>query len=298
MNWTSNGPLLMFLANLLFGLVPIMVRTASREHIDSTEITFFRFLVSCAGVMAIWTMGWGHLRAKNWKGLFWRGFFGAISVLLYFYAVQETGAAKGALLNYTHAIWANLYAVLIFRHKTPKGFWPLMGLAFLGVWLVLNPHFTSINRGDLAGILSGACSGGAVLSVKHLRKTDNALTILASLSFAGLIASLLIGFFPGSAAHSWTPNWTIPNSVGWIALILMATFAMGGQLLFTHAYAYTSIPLGTLMALSVPAIAALGSRVYLNEPLTPHFLLGGAMILTACGVLGIIEGRDRLDDPE
>ncbi len=298
MNWTSNGPLLMLLSNLLFGFVPIMVRLSSREQINSTEITFIRFVISCAGVGIMWGLGWGELRGRNWKGLFWRGIFGAISVLLYFYAVQEIGAAKGALLNYTHAIWANLFAVLFFRHKTPKGFWVLMATAFVGVWLVLDPHFKSVHQADLLGLLSGACSGGAVLSVKKLRQTDNALTIFASFSVAGLIASVVMAFFPSEGAVEWPAGWKMPEGLDWTVLLLMGIFATAGQMLFTHAYAYTSITLGTLMALLVPAVATLGSRILLNEPLTPHFLLGGALIVTTCAILGLQEGKDRLDEPE
>ena len=59
-----------------------------------------------------------------------------------------------------------------------------------------------------------------------------------------------------------------------------------GQLLFTHGYAYTSLALGTLLALLVPVLASLGGWIFFGETLTPHFLAGMLLVFLVCVILG------------
>jgi len=283
----------MLAANLFFGVVPIAVRLASREGIPSDQISFIRFAIACVGVIGIWVLGWERLATGNWNALIWRGICGGFAVLLYFYAIQMTTAGKGTLLNYTHSLWANLFLVVFFRQKAPKGFWWLLALAFVGLWLVLDPDLENGNWGDVLGLISGGFGAGAILSVKKLRQTDNALTIFASFSLTGLIFSLVPGLFPVAGASGVYSEWMMPSGYGWLVLMLCGVTAMAGQMFFTHGYAFTSVPLGTLLSLSVPALAAVGGWAFLGEPLTPHFLLGGTLIMIACGILGLQEGRNR-----
>ncbi|MBI1785211.1 DMT family transporter [Candidatus Sumerlaeota bacterium] len=292
----TNGPFIMFLANLFFGMVPLGVRMASLEHVPSAETTFVRFVVACVGVAVIVAFGWGKLETANWPALIWRGIFGGFAVLLYFYALHETTAGKGTLLNYMHSLWANLALVIFYGHKPPKGFWLLQAMAGVGLWLVLNPDIGQVNRGDLMGLISGWFGAGAIITVKELRRTDNALTIFTGFSVVGLLFALAPGFFPIFSGGNLFEGWITPTPYAWLVLLGTGIVAMAGQMLFTHGYAYTSIPFGTLMSLSVPALAALGGWAFLHEPLTPHFILGGTLIMIPCAILGILEGRVAIQE--
>ncbi len=288
----THGPFQMLVANLFFGMVPIGVRWASLNGIPSDETTTIRFVIACLAVAGIVALGWGKLSTGNARALAWRGVFGGFAVLFYFYAISASSAGKGTLLNYTHSLWANLALVIFFGQKPPRGFWLLMATAFVGLWLVLSPDFSSVNWGDALGLISGWCGAGAIITVKELRKTDNALTIFAAFSLVGLAFALFPGLLPLAMGHPPFGAWVFPGAMAWLILLFTGLAAMAGQIIFTHAYAYTSIPLGTILSLSVPVMATLGGWALLHEPLTPHFLLGGLLVLIPCGWIGFQEGRN------
>lgn len=303
-NHLLHGPGYMMVGNLMFGLLPVVVRYITKLGIPPTEITFARFAIGTIAVVAVVAFGYSEIRSANWPLLALRGILGGTAVLCYFFAIQQTSAGKGVLLNYTHSMWANIYAVALLGAAPPRGFWWILGMAGIGLWLVINPDFDSFNWGDGLGLLSGMLGGGAILTIKRLRETDNPMTIFASFSVVGAAFALVpgalgVGYGGVADAGNWGglfAGWENPIAVGWIALAALGVLGMGGQMFFTYAYRYTSVPLGTVMSLSVPAIAALGGLVFLHEPLTPHFLLGGTLIMSACGLLQLRERAARNGD--
>lgn len=282
----------MLVANLFFAMVPVSVRVAGNVGLPSSQVTFVRFALGGIVCVILWSLGAGPLRARNRAAVALRGIFGGSAVLCYFHAVTELGAGKGVILNYTHSLWANLFAVAVLRERPPRGFWFLLALAGAGLWLVIDPHFGSFGRGEALGLLSGALGGAAILSIKSARRTDGALVILASFSLYGMIFALTVPVMDSVSGGGARP-WPIPSGAGWGALLAVGLFGVFSQYLFTHAYGFTSVPLGSVMSLSVPALAAVTGWAFLDEKLTPHFILGSALILAAMGAMGIQEGRSH-----
>jgi drug/metabolite transporter (DMT)-like permease len=293
MPWRRNGLALMLASNVLFGLLPVTVKWANRGGYGAVQVTFFRFSVSLVGVALLAFAGPQRLRATNPRALWWRGFFGALAVLIYFVTVQLTTAAKATLLHYTYTIWANVYAVALGRSRPPKGFAPILLLALAGLWLVLGVGLDRFVWGDLSGVLSGMTAGGAVFAVKEARRTENALSTFGAFALVGWVFSgiaLLAGPAVGFPALT---GWTLMDGRGLGILMLMGLVSMAGQLLFTQGYGYTSLAMGTLLSLLVPVLAAVFGWLLLGEALGPGMLAGTALVLTACWMLSRREGRQE-----
>jgi len=293
MDLRKNGVFLLLMADLFMAMVPITVRMATRLSCSPVQTTFFRFAFALTGISLMVTLGWGKLRIVNGKALFWRGFFGGLSVLFYFLSVHFSTAAKGTLLNYTYSIWANIFAVVFLGQNPPKGYFFILLLAAAGVWLVLGVQFGTFNWGDLIGVLSGATAGAAAVAIKEARRTDNSLSVFASFSFLGFLLSgflLLVGpwCLPSSVPLL---GWNPVGGAGWTILLAMGAISMLAQLLFTEGFGYVSLATGTLLSLLVPVGAAVLGLLVLGEPLTPHFVLGTGLVLTACGLFSWQEGQ-------
>lgn len=293
----KNGPLLMMTGNLFFALIPITIKWANQLGYGGVEETFFRFAFAALGILILAWAGWQKLKIVNTQALFWRGLFGGATVLLYFIALQSSSAGKATLFNYTYSIWANVFAVLFLKRKSPRGFPLILGLASLGVWLVLDIQINQIAWGDLAGVLSGMIAGASVLASKEARRTDNALTVFGSFTFFGFLMSgllLLLGPHLGQSTAELS-HWTSLTDKGWLVLLAMGVTSMTAQLLFTEGYGYASLAMGTILSLQVPVLAAVFGLWILGEPLTPHFILGTALVLAACGALAWDERRFKVD---
>ena len=288
----AAGPLTMLMGFVLFGAVPALLKLALSSGWQASGAVVLRFLVALVlvGAVALAGKSFGagselEVRPVNRTGLLWRGIFGGTAVLTYFYAVQLTGAGLGTLLNYTHSIWVNVIGVLFLRHRPDKWFWPLLALAALGLWLVVDPQSGQASLlGIVVGLVSGIAGGAAVLTIKSLRRTDNALTINFALTLGGLAVSLPL---EGLRIASQGP----PPSALAPALLIVASavFSFFGQLLFNHGFKHTSVALASLLSLLTPALAALSGWIFLGEALRPHGMLGGLFILISCGIMGYRE---------
>jgi drug/metabolite transporter (DMT)-like permease len=276
----------------LFAAIPLCLRWCLSLGFDTGQVSFWRFAASSALVFVLFAAGWGSLRSKNPPLLLLRGVLGGAAVFFWFLGLGHTTAAKGTLLNYMHSLWANLYAVAFFKARPSRTFWMQLGLALLGIFVVVNPDFHELNKGDLLAALSGLIGGGGVLTVKEARKHDSALAVFAAFSFVGLAVSLamLLATPRGAGAGFVLPAAGLSGPVAG-ALLVLGLVAAFGQVFYTEGYAQTSLGLGTLLSLTVPVLAALGGWLLLGEAITARVALGGGLILAACAWLGWDETR-------
>ncbi len=288
MRLRKSGVFIMMLGNLFFGFLPVLIKWGNAMGYLSTQTTFFRFAFATLGILVLAAAGVQPLKAVNTRALLWRGFCGGTSVFLYFFTLQWTTAGKATLFNYTYSIWANVFTVVFLKRKAPRGLGYMLALAGLGVFLVLGTRFENLNWGDLTGILSGVVAGAAVAAMREARRTDNVLTVFGSFTFFGfLISGLFLVFGPSGGFNHWTPL----TASGWEILLAMGACSMVAQLFSTQGYGYTSLAMGTLLSLTVPVFASFFGLVFLKEALTPHFILGTAMVLAACGILSRLDSN-------
>jgi len=287
MNTRTKNIYLLIISNVFYALLPVTVKLANGLHYSAVEEALFRFVFAVFGVLILWAVGFQSISLVNLRALFWRGFFGSLSIIGYFVALQTTSSGKGTLLNYTCILWTNVFAILFFGQKPPKHFFWYLLLAAVGIELVLDVQWNNLNLGDLAGLFSGITGGAAVLAIQRSRRTDTALSVFGSFTLFGFLlsgAALLWGDSFGSSM-TYLSQWTAPDFRGFIVLLGVGASAMIAQLLFSEAIGYISLALGTLLTLSVPVLAALFGWAFLKEPLTPHFVTGMILVLIACGMM-------------
>lgn len=286
----------MVLGHLLFGLVPFFLKLGLGLGMPVAAAVALRFAVALLLIYALvglarfwWTRARGELSLApvNRSALLWRGVWGGLAVLLYFYAVALCGAGLGTLLNYTHSLFSNLFGVLFFKRKTDRGFWPLLALAGLGLVLVLDPSASGLSKlGIAVGLISGMAGGAAVLTIKTLRQTDNSLTINLALALGGLNLALPLMLVQGFQG----PPLAVPP-MAWLWVAVSGAFSFGGQWFFNHGFRNTSVPLASLISLLTPVLAVLSGWLWLGEALTPHFVAGALCILGAVALRGLQEKK-------
>jgi drug/metabolite transporter (DMT)-like permease len=234
------------------------------------------------------------LESRNQRALFLRGLYGGFAVLCYFTSMALTGAGMGTLLNYTYAVFANLFGVLFFSHRPSPRFWLLLALAAAGLVLVVGPSLnTAAGPGYKLGLALGLCSGifagFAVLTVKELRQTDNALSINAAYSLGSFLLAMPVAFYTG--LHGSTAP--LGDLFALACLLASAIISFAAHLLFSHGFKHTPVSLASLLSLLTPVVATAGGYLFLGEKLSPHFFAGAVMILVAVGMAGKSEGKAK-----
>ncbi len=278
----------------LLGIVPVMVKGVRAIGWTAAHTVVARFAIACLCVGLVVALRRRGLTTNNRPLLLLRGVLGGAAVLLFFSAVQLAGAGPGTLLNYTYPVWANVFGVLFTKQRPPSGFWVLLLLAMVGVYLIVDPRFGGLRLGELFGVASAMLAGGAVLCIKQLRRTDESLVIIWSFSVVGLLFALpvaLLDTVQNQRALPWGDH------KGWLFLTLTGVFSFFGHVYFTRGYTHTTLQLGSVLALTVPIIAVVCGWLFLDEPLSPAFLTGGGLILVSTAWLGLLESRRASAEP-
>lgn len=286
---SESGPAAgnLLLGYALLGLQPLPVAILARGDVGPAETVFARFALSAVFIFAVCMIRRRGISTAQPRVLLLRGLLGGGAVLLYFSSIQWAGAGRGTLLNYTYPVWANLFAWALGARPSGR-FWWALSLALVGVWFVVVPEeglgAGTIGAGEWAGLASAILAGGAVLTIKRLRETDESLTIIASFTTFGLLMSL-----PFSSVESLGrlagPNLLVPAlAVGILAFV--------GHVFFTRGYRGVSVQTATLLSLTVPLIAALTGVALLGEVLTGRFAVGATAIL-ASSILALRAHRNE-----
>ena len=222
----------MLCAALLFSAMAVCVKWAS-AHYSAGELVFYR---SAFG--ALFILGLSRVRATSLRTAvpsmhFWRSASGAVSLLLWFYAIGGLPLATAMTLNYMSSVWMALFllggTVLLGAARVDGRLVAAVLTGFAGVALVLRP---TLERQQLwhglAGLLSGLIAAMAYLQVTALgRAGEPEERIVFYFSLGGLAVGALWMLLQGAHAHS-------PR--GLALLMAIGLLAVIAQMMMTRAY--------------------------------------------------------------
>ena len=162
--------------------------------------------------VALSRLGWRRALAPEHRWtLIGRGLLSFVQIATLFYALHTISLTEAILFRQTAPLWVPLLSALFLGEAMPAKFWPVICLGFLGVGLVLHPHFTEISIGYLMGVLNGLLFAVQNLLTRHLNRLGEPQErILLYLYVVAMAASF------GPAWTSFTPFG--PETAGWLVL--------------------------------------------------------------------------------
>ncbi len=277
----------MLVAAFAFALMGVCVKFAS-EHYNAVELVAYRGLVSMALTFA-WAQSLGvSLKTQRLGMHAWRGIIGALSLLAWFYALQNLPLATAMTLNYMSSIWVAAFlvggALMYGKAQTQGGnqsaLFATVLAGFGGVVMVLRPAFEANQLwAGLIGMFSGITAALAYLQVTALSRAGEPEArvvfyfAVASAVF-GLAGSVFAGFSPWSAKHAL---WLLP----------IGLLASAGQLCMTRAYASGATMLVANLQYSGIVFAAVLGMIVFGDKL-PLIAWGGMLIIIASGIAATI----------
>lgn len=194
---------------------------------------------------------------------------------------SETRLSSGmaSVLNATTPLWTIIVGVLFFRAVTNRLQWLGMGLAFIGLLILLGVNTHSIISIDVLGFVcmiaaTWCYAVGAQLS-KHLLSGLSLYQITFGTLFCTTIAS-------GGAAFSLEEFSFIPlaSLTNLVSLVGLGVFGSGiAYILFYFMVQKGSAEFATTVTYLVPASAIIWGFTLLDEPLHWNLLVGLVIIL-------------------
>lgn len=272
-----RGPVQMIISSLCASLMVYYAKLAT-ETVPSSEVTFFRLFLGVV-ISLIMVKRCGHrLITAHTRLLLLRGFFGGITVLLFFMAIEEGTVTNSTVLQNTFPIFAVLLSFLLLKEKvTPQSVF-FMAVTFIGIILLIRPELGNMKIGDLLALASGMVGGFAVTAIRQLRQNDEPVwTIFFYFCIFGAILSLFL------ALGQW--KWLTPHEC--VLIFFTSLTGLISQVTMTSAYKYCSTILGGILSMSSSVFSFMIGVLLLNEQV--RFLdLTGIFLIIAGNILVVM----------
>ena len=245
----------MLVAALGFAIMGALVKVGAAKF-SSTELVFYRSIFGLIGI-------YGYIFAKKLPlktpvmvKQMSRALIGLTSLALFFYAIAHLPLATAITLNYTSALFLAILMPLLLHERPKKILYGTVLLGFVGIVLLLKPHFSSqqILAGSL-GLLSGIGAALAYVHVKQLGKLNEPdwrtvyyFTLVSTIgSGAWMLLSQLLGL-QGFVTLTWhdIPMLLSLGASATIAQLAMTRAYRTGSTLIVASLAYTTVIFATV----------------------------------------------------
>jgi drug/metabolite transporter (DMT)-like permease len=199
----------------------------------------------------------------------------------FFYAIAHMRLADAVLLNYSLPLFVPLIERLWLGEVFPSRLWPVLGVGFMGLLLILKPGPGIFDPVSLFGVASAGLAALAQVGIRRLTLTEPVIRIVF---YFGAIST-------GISALPLIGAWRTPDRALWGVLVALGVLATLAQLLLTRAYACApAAQVGPFIYTSV-VFAGLADWLLWGQLPDLLFMLGAALVGWA-GVLTLrLSGR-------
>lgn len=283
------GFVLILIAAMSFGAMPIFARFAFAAGVDTNTMLMVRFLI---GAVVMIPLVW--LTRTPWpKGkYFWAavglgagGFF--LEALSFFYALTMASTGIVTLLLYLYPSLVALASAFFFGEHLSKVQLAAIGLALFGMALIVSLTGQNTPMGIALGVASAFIYTAYVIGcgkvTAHAPPLSTAAVIIASaaLSYAALV--LVTKLQLPTPEH---------QAQGWLALtalgVISTVFAIGCFVAGAHRIGATQ---ASVVASVEPVITLTLAYVVLGESMTPRQILGACLVMSSVILLAAVNLR-------
>ncbi|MBP1685976.1 MAG: protein of unknown function transrane [Deltaproteobacteria bacterium] len=264
---------MIFVASILFGLMAVFVRLATRE-MPPLQVAFVRFTGALLVLLALGRSRALRPQPGNLMRVVQRGLLGAGAIMLYFHGIRWAGAGLATLLNCTYPVFTALFATTFMGERFDGHVGAALSLNLVGVVVILNPTAPvspSVTWGSLCALVAAVFAGGAVATARQLRATESALLITTYFMAVGAVLT-------APAMFATLPPLS-PSLL--LALTGVVLTSVGGQLLLHQGLGFAPAIQGSLAAATSVVTAAVAEALCLGEHLSRQSIIGAVIMLCA-----------------
>lgn len=242
------------------------------SSMDPIQAAFLRYVLGLVFLLpALHTIRATHIPPRS-MGLFaLRGAIHAIAVMLWFFAMQTIPLAEVTAMNYLTPIYVTIGAALFLGEPLAFRRVAAIGVALIGVVIVLRPGFRELSPGHLAMLGTAITLGGSYLLAKLLVRDIPPSVIVAYLSIWVTIALV-----PFAVAV-----WTRPSLPDLGVLFLIACFATAGHYFMTLALQAAPVAITQPVTFLQLVWATLLGVLVFHESVDAWVIVGGTVIVAA-----------------
>ncbi len=281
-NKKMYGFFLVSMSAICFATATVFAKIVNQaSNIPGIEITFFRFFLGLIITLFIVLKRKQSIIPNKKKFVLLRAFANAVAVTLFFTGVEYTTVTNANMLNMTYPVFVYLFTPFINKEKNPGIYYLYLFISMTGIFLIINPDFSYINKGDVFSLLSGITAACAISFLREARKTENSFVILFNLMAIGTVANFFL----------MLPFFVMPKGILIFHIFMSALLGVAGQIFITVGFRYVDASSGALISTSRMLFAAVMGVILFSDPLDFRIAMGGILIfISLVGVSGFFNG--------
>lgn len=294
----NKGIFFIILSGLCFTVVNFIVKLLGGGEIPAIfgeiqkypvhELVLVRSIITLILTFIILKKGNLPVFGNNKKWLIIRGVCGTIALTIFFQTLQILPMAVASILQRLAPIFTVIFATILLGEKVKSLQWIFILMAFSGVGLIAFDQLFNSNSSEKIsffwmglGMVAAAFSGMAYTAIRKLKDSDHPMTIVFYFPLVATPVMLILCF----------NEFTFPQGMEWIYLILLGLFTQFAQVFMTKALhesdASTIIPFQYLGAI----YAFLIGYFVFDEQLSFWVQIGVALVII--GVISNVLLRKR-----
>ncbi len=216
-----------------------------------------------------------HLKPRRYHYLLGRTIANSIAVFCFYKAVDVTSVAEANILNMTYPLFVALVSWVWIKEQRDTVALGIVGVAFVGVWLILNPgSLTMVNVHNLWGLASGGTAAFAIVYLNISRRYHDSQTILFFMFGLGALLMLLV----------FHKQLFWPDPLELFFLVACSIAGVIGQYCLTFGFLYVTALEGAIISSTRILLAALLGPLLVAEPALHLFGWIGASLLFGANV--------------
>jgi drug/metabolite transporter (DMT)-like permease len=272
-----NGRAKIAVSMLIWGSVGIFARFSGLSGLGVAFARVSLGAITLAGIIALLEKsklsGITTLLKRQWKSLLALGAALALNWAFLFTAFNYTSIANAVLVYYTAPVIATLISWRFLGEKMSAGRWGLIGLAFLGLVLIMSGQRLDPGNRDFIGIVFALIAAFFYALIpnfgRFLRDVDGKVLTFLQLAVASIVLAPFV-----AVQNTGTPVW-------WAILILVLVHTVLALFLYMDGLKEVEVNEAALLSYLDPMSAVLYAFLVFGEVPGIRTVAGGVLILFA-----------------
>jgi len=283
----QRGIFLLILAEFCFASATVFAKfVTNSSDIPAIEITFCRVFLGVIMATVYMLRTGTSFRPNKVFLVVARAILSFSALVAFFYSVQHTSVTNANMLNMTYPVFIFLVAPLFRLERMHRISFLFLAIAMIGIYLVIFPDFTNINKGDMIGLLSGIFAAFAIITLSVAREHDSTVLIVFYLMAIGTVCNVFM----------MAPFFVMPRPSDLPALLASGFIGVLGQVFLTMGYKNVSAKAGSMVSSSRILFATMLGYFFFSDPLSFRIITGGLMIIAAIIGINLLQKVDIEDD--
>ena len=283
MDASVAGPLLMLSAALLFTLLNVFVKLLGPAF-TVWHIGFFRFFGGLVVLLSVFGRHGNPYRGFNTRLLIIRGCVGSIAFISFITAIRLLPVSVALVIFYSFPAFSAVFSYLIYGEKIGKFEIACISVVVIGVGVLFDFQLAGGLLGQILALVASLFAGMTVTLIRSLREKNGPVVIYLYLCTMGAMIT-----FPKFIMHPIFPS----TPTEWVMILGIIFFSVSAQLLMNQGFFYCRGWEGGVFMSSEVIFTGVVGIVFMGDPATPRFWIGGLMIFGSVVALNRLKANGR-----